>query len=106
VAKLAKPNALMFFHIPLYDPSQLLPKTWLNLLSRPESYSKADIDSQTKKLLDVGLHDLESAGNAKGSDGFFEKGILKALESDHITNTIQEVKVIGNGHCHGTSSFF
>jgi hypothetical protein len=53
----------------------------------------------------VGLHDLESAGNAKKSDGFFEKGILKALESDHITNTIQEVKVIGNGHCHGMSAF-
>ncbi|KIK09009.1 hypothetical protein K443DRAFT_672049 [Laccaria amethystina LaAM-08-1] len=87
VAKLAKPNALMFFHIPL-----------------PESYSKADIDSQTKKPLDVGLHDLESAGNAKKSDGFFEKGILKALESDHITNTIQEVKVIGNGHCHVTEN--
>lgn len=53
----------------------------------------------------MGLHGLESAGNAKKSDGFFEKGILKALESDHITNTIQEVKVIGNGHCHGMSSF-
>lgn len=51
------------------------------------------------------MHDLESAGNAKKSDGFFEKGILKALESEHITNTIQEVKVIGNGHCHGMSSF-
>lgn len=87
VAKLAKPNALMFFHIPL-----------------PESYSKADIDSQTKKPLDVGLHGLESPGNAKKSDGFFERGILKALESEHITNNIQEVKVIGNGHCHVTEN--
>lgn len=82
-----------------------LRKTWLNYIPRPESYIKADIDSQTGKPLDLGLHNLEPAGNAKKSDGFFEKGILKALESEHVTNTAQEVKVIGNGHCHGMFSF-
>ncbi|KAH8116363.1 Metallo-dependent phosphatase [Phellopilus nigrolimitatus] len=64
--KLAKPNALMFFHIPL-----------------PESYSAPDIDSNTGLPLDIGIHDIEDPGNAKKSDGFFDKGILQALETDH-----------------------
>ncbi|KAL5537002.1 DCR2 [Sanghuangporus sanghuang] len=86
--KLAKPNALMFFHIPL-----------------PESYSTPDNDPDTGIPLDIGLHDLEDSGNAKKSDGFFEKGILKTLETDHSAGgNVKEVKVIGNGHCHITEN--
>ncbi|KAF9005947.1 Metallo-dependent phosphatase-like protein [Cyathus striatus] len=86
--RLAKPNALMFFHIPL-----------------AESYSKADTDRRTDKPLDVGISGQEQRGNAKGNDGFFEKGILKAMESDHrAAGQAHEVKVIGNGHCHLTEN--
>ncbi|KAF8631933.1 hypothetical protein AX15_002186 [Amanita polypyramis BW_CC] len=86
--KLAKPNALMFFHIPL-----------------PEAYSDADIDPRTRKPLDVGQHDLERPGNSKHNGGFWEKGILQAKESDHRnTQFIPEVKVVGNGHCHVTEN--
>ncbi|KAF6761672.1 phosphatase DCR2 [Ephemerocybe angulata] len=87
-SKLAKPNAMMFFHMPL-----------------PETYNKADTDPRTGKSLDVGISGQETAGNAKKNDGFFEKGILKALESDHTSHEdIPEVKVIGNGHCHLTEN--
>ncbi|KAH7926417.1 Metallo-dependent phosphatase [Leucogyrophana mollusca] len=84
--KLAKPNALMFFHIPLQ-----------------ESYGIADKDPHTGQSLDFGLHGLEGPGAAKKSDGFFEKGLLAALESDHRAGGgIPEVKVVANGHCHIT----
>ncbi|KAJ6610238.1 Metallo-dependent phosphatase-like protein [Mycena sp. CBHHK59/15] len=88
--KLAKPNAMMFFHIPL-----------------PETYDTPDT-STSGRPLDIGISGLEAKGNAQKSDGFFEKGILKALESDHVNmNTgvgTQEVKVIGHGHCHLTEN--
>jgi len=87
VLKLAKPNALMFFHIPL-----------------PESYLKADKNPSTGKPLDVGTTGLEPAGNAKKGDGFFEKGLMKAMESSNVANNAHEVKVIGNGHCHVTEN--
>lgn len=59
------------------------------------------MDPRTGQPLDVGLQGLEGPSYAKESDGFFEKGILKAMESDHVAggNTL-EVKAIGNGHCH------
>jgi len=86
--KLAKPNAMMFFHIPLQ-----------------ESYSQADMDTRTGARLDVGLHNLEPKGSAKKNEGFFEKGLLKAMESDHLAGgNAREVKVIGNGHCHITEN--
>ncbi|KAJ7623261.1 Metallo-dependent phosphatase-like protein [Roridomyces roridus] len=85
-SKLAKPNALMFFHMPL-----------------PETYDTAD-SGNSGRLLDFGISGQELRGDAKSSDGFFSKGILSALESDHVTNTVQEVKVIGNGHCHLTEN--
>ncbi|KAI0037808.1 hypothetical protein FA95DRAFT_1613865 [Auriscalpium vulgare] len=86
--KLAKPNALIFFHIPL-----------------PETYGKADSDRDTGRPLDVGIHDLEGAGNAKYNDGFFEKALLSAKESDHRgSGGVPEVKVVGNGHCHVTEN--
>ncbi|KAK7030663.1 AIP3 domain-containing protein [Favolaschia claudopus] len=86
MGKLAKPNAMMFFHMPL-----------------PETYHKADIGSN-KRPLDIGISGLETKGDASDSDGFFDKGILKAMESDHVTSSTQEVKVIGNGHCHLTEN--
>ncbi|KAF5316200.1 hypothetical protein D9619_006271 [Psilocybe cf. subviscida] len=85
--KLAKPNALMFFHMPL-----------------TETYNKPDTNPRTGKTLDVGKTGLEPPGNAKGNDQFFEKGILRAMESDHVANQAREVKVIGNGHCHITEN--
>ncbi|KAF9815990.1 hypothetical protein IEO21_04240 [Rhodonia placenta] len=86
--RLAKPNALMFFHIPLQ-----------------ESYAAADVDPVTSKPLDVGMHDLEGQGSAKKQDGFFHKGILQAMESDHRAGgNAHEVKVVSNGHCHLTEN--
>ncbi|ETW79354.1 hypothetical protein HETIRDRAFT_64651 [Heterobasidion irregulare TC 32-1] len=84
--KLAKPNAMMFFHIPLQ-----------------EAYSKADMGANGRPL-DIGLHDLERPGAAKTNGGMFEKGLMKALESDHQSSRIPEVKVVGNGHCHVTEN--
>jgi hypothetical protein len=76
------------------------------IISRPESYtSKADKNPSTGKPLDVGITGLENAGNAKQSDGFFAKGVLKAMESANVANKAHEVKVIGNGHCHGVTIF-
>jgi hypothetical protein len=63
------------------------------------------MDPLTGARLDKGLHGLEPAGSAKGSDGFFEKGLLKAMESEHTAGgSGREVKVIGNGHCHVTEN--
>ncbi|KAG8215016.1 Metallo-dependent phosphatase-like protein [Butyriboletus roseoflavus] len=84
--KLAKPNALMFFHIPLQ-----------------ESYGTPDTDSRTGQPLDIGLHELEGPGSAKNSDGMFDNGLTKALESQNLAaGVIPEVKVVANGHCHIT----
>ncbi|KAH0582874.1 putative inactive purple acid phosphatase 29 [Termitomyces sp. J132] len=86
--RLAKPNALMFFHIPLQ-----------------EAYAEADSDPRTHNALDVGIHGQESPGNAKGNAGFYKNGVLKAMESEHVgKGNALEVKVIGNGHCHITEN--
>lgn len=81
--RLAKPNALMFFHIPL-----------------PESYSPADV-SGSGETLSYGQQ-LDESGAPKKNSGFFEKGILTSKESEDPTNTRHEVKVVANGHCHIT----
>jgi hypothetical protein len=86
--KLAKPNALVFFHIPLQ-----------------ESYGTADTDARTGLPLDVGSSDLEEPGSAKKNGGFFDNGLLHALETPHRgAGGIPEVKVVGNGHCHVTDN--
>lgn len=55
----------------------------------------------TGARLDVGLKGLEANKNAKKSDSFFEKALLKAKESDHLAGgNALEVKVVGNGHSH------
>ena len=102
--KLAKPNALMFFHIPLY----VLPQRPPTLCDRPylihsqESYETPDTDSRTGLPLDVGSSDLERPGSAKKNGGFFQNGLSHALETQHRgAGGIPEVKVVGNGHCHG-----
>jgi hypothetical protein len=78
---------------------------WNCVFFSQESYSKADIDPSTGKPLDVGISDLESKGSANGNDGFFEKGLMSALESNHRARGIyREVKVVSNGHSHGTST--
>ncbi|TCD62378.1 hypothetical protein EIP91_006960 [Steccherinum ochraceum] len=83
--RLAKPNAMMFFHIPL-----------------EEAYSAADVNPLTGKPLDYG-EQWEGRGSAKKQDGFFNKGLLKAMETDHTGGgNAREVKVISNGHCHIT----
>ncbi|KIJ55458.1 hypothetical protein M422DRAFT_151719 [Sphaerobolus stellatus SS14] len=78
--RLAKPNALMFFHMPMQ-----------------EAYSPADVDPVSFKELDVGQQ-LEGPGSAKKNAGFFEKALLGAAETDDGRG--REVKVVGNGHCH------
>ena len=76
-------------------------------INRQESYGAADIDPKTGLPLDIGIHDLEGKGSANSSDGFFDKGIMQAFESDHAAaGTLKEVKVIGNGHCHSKPSSF
>ena len=70
-----------------------------------ESYSKADIDPTTGKPLDVGISGIEGKGSAKGNAGFFEKGLMSALESNHLARGVyREVKVVANGHSHGASA--
>lgn len=67
----------------------------------PEAYDDADVDSETGIPLDIGIHDIEDHGNAKGNDGFYEKGVLRAFETSHNAGGGQhEIKVIANGHCH------
>lgn len=99
--RLAKPNALVFFHIPLYVRHTFFSKSNSYIICRQESYAAADINPLTGRPLDVGLHDLEESGAAKKQDGFYHKGVLQAMESDHRAGgNAREVKVISNGHCH------
>ena len=52
----------------------------------------------------MGISGQEKKGSAKKNGGFFSKGLLKALESDHVAGGNElEVKVVGNGHCHSKS---
>ena len=101
----------MFFHIPLYVAQRQFIDSGCILIfldccihsHRPEAYSPADRDPRTNWPLDVGIKGNEGQGSAKGNDGFFEKGLLKAKESDDPSSSQLEVKAVANGHCHGTS---
>lgn len=88
--KLAKPNAMMFFHIPI-----------------AQSYGPIDTDSLTGDALDVGAQlPGDGPGNSKTEGGMFEHGLLEALESeeaDGLEEAATEVKVIGHGHSHSRS---
>jgi hypothetical protein len=69
----------------------------------PEAHSAPDKDPVTGESLDVGISDLEEPGNAKKQNGFFNKALLKAMESEHrASGNVREVKVVGNGHSHST----
>jgi len=84
---LAKPNAIMWFHIPL-----------------PEAYDAADKDTTDGGDLDVG-DQLDGEGSSKHNGGFFNKGIKQAFaESSSASSAMQtaEVKVLSHGHCHVT----
>lgn len=105
--KLAKPNALMFFHIPLcVRLSNICIYRSADTLYSQKSYAEADTDPRTGQPLDVGTSDLEKKGSATKTEGFFEKGLLRALETQHRgAGGIPEVKVVGNGHSHGKAPF-
>lgn len=75
---LGKPNALMFFHIPL-----------------PEAYQDADLDGINP--LEVGSQ-LEGAGAASHNGGFFD--VIKAATEGEVDRP--EVKILAHGHCHIT----
>jgi hypothetical protein len=94
---LAKPNAMMFFHIPLI-----------------ESYIPMDVDEETGEEMNVGT---ELGGDGPGSSmtngGFFENGLLQApaVPEDVADQEVDmdrmgglEVKVVGHGHCHSESA--
>ena len=100
---------MMFFHIPLYVYyicRQLRVLLTFMTSFRPESYAQPDKDTRTGAPLDVGLRGLEPKGAAKKNEGFFEKALLAAMESEHLAKgSVREVKVVGNGHCHRTYCF-
>jgi hypothetical protein len=77
---LAKPNALMFYHIPI-----------------EETYSTPDVDVKSGKPLNVG-EEMDPKGNPTKNGGMFENGLMKAHENELGG---REVKVVANGHCHG-----
>ena len=44
---------------------------------------------------------METGKAATKNEGFFEKGLLKAMESEHRSGgNLPEVKAVGNGHAH------
>lgn len=99
--RLAKPNAMMFFHIPLPEASDILPQPGSSSDKTNQAYGSADIDPSSGDFLDVGVQ-LEGSGAAKKNAGFFVKALLNASEDGEGHGT--EVKVVGNGHCHGMFS--
>jgi hypothetical protein len=94
---LAKPNAIMFFHIPL-----------------AQSYGPVDKDPVTGLALDVGTQlPGDGQGNSKSDAGMFD-GLLQTFEVDGEVGVesgagegkglrMPEVKVIGHGHSHSKS---
>ncbi|OCF33844.1 hypothetical protein I316_04556 [Kwoniella heveanensis BCC8398] len=78
---LAKPNAMMWFHIPL-----------------PEAYADADVAGFDAEALDMGVQ-LDGQGNSKHNSGFFYNAIKASFEVDEDKS---EIKVLSHGHCHNT----
>ncbi|KZT52988.1 Metallo-dependent phosphatase [Calocera cornea HHB12733] len=77
---LAKPNAMMWFHIPLQ-----------------EAFADPDMDANWNPLV-VGQQ-LEDSGASTHNGNFFDDGVLLAAESDAGGH---EIKVLGHGHDHVT----
>lgn len=89
---LAKPNAMMFFHIPL-----------------PEAYADADTtDDQSFADGKLSLGDMfDGEGSSKKNGGFFSEGVKAMLEYTAQEGmgrdqAVTEVKVLSHGHCHNT----
>ncbi|CAK9785592.1 Metallo-dependent phosphatase [Cutaneotrichosporon oleaginosum] len=82
-SNLAKPNAMMWFHIPL-----------------PEAYDLADVGENG--TLEVGTSDAPDKKGASSltQGGFFAKGVQEMLEGGGERRT--EVKVLSHGHVHNT----
>ena len=91
-ANLAKPNAMMWFHIPL-----------------PEAYNPADHAGFDGEELNVG-DQLDESGASKHNSGFFYNGLKEAFETGgtdsdetwYDSPKVTEVKVTSHGHCHNT----
>ena len=85
---LAKPNAIMWFHIPLQ-----------------EAYNPPDHAGSNDDELMVGSFD-DGKGSSKTNSGFFYNGIKEAFEADvagdMMSSPVSEVKVLGHGHTHNT----
>lgn len=90
---LAKPNAMMFFHIPI-----------------AESYGPVDTDQLSGEALDIGTQlEGDGPGGSKTSGHFYENGLKKAMEipqqmiaSGEADSYVlrSEIKVVAHGHCH------
>ncbi|TXT16081.1 hypothetical protein VHUM_00584 [Vanrija humicola] len=86
---LARPNAMMFFHIPL-----------------PEAYLAADLTSDklyANGELDLGSQ-LDKEGASNKNSGFFTDAIKHSFEIDEGAgqHPVAQVKVLSHGHCHMT----
>nr|XP_019008286.1 uncharacterized protein I206_06841 [Kwoniella pini CBS 10737]OCF47067.1 hypothetical protein I206_06841 [Kwoniella pini CBS 10737] len=84
---LAKPNAMMWFHIPL-----------------PEAFNPADKAGfgEDQEELDLGVN-LDGQGNSKHNGGFFYNAVKASFEVDKENESYRtEVKVLGHGHNHNT----
>lgn len=83
---LAKPNAMMWFHIPL-----------------PEAYNDPDPSSMGE--LDVGVQ-MDGVGSSKHNSGFFYNAIKTTYDNEenegYFGKKTAEVKVLNHGHCHNT----
>ncbi|EIW71023.1 hypothetical protein M231_07534 [Tremella mesenterica] len=90
--KLAKPNAMMWFHIPL-----------------PEAYNPPDRSGFDDEELDLGVQ-LDKSGASKHNSGFFYNAIKESYEKGGTDQDedwfdspkVSEVKVLSHGHCHNT----
>ncbi|WWC86702.1 uncharacterized protein L201_001579 [Kwoniella dendrophila CBS 6074] len=95
---LGKPNAMMWFHIPLpeaYSPAD-----------KPEFATEEEIDNLDKGSM------LDGQGNSKHNGGFFYNAIKSSFENDEDiggdfeelkdSRKVSEVKVLSHGHCHNT----
>jgi len=89
-SRMAKPNALAIFHIPL-----------------PEAYDEADEDFEGGEMR--WGRQLDGKGSPKFNSGFFTKALLQQRESGPLNTSstpfdLPEVKLVINGHCHVTDS--
>ncbi|WVW78226.1 hypothetical protein I302_100178 [Kwoniella bestiolae CBS 10118] len=96
---LAKPNAMMWFHIPL-------PEAYMDV-DKPSFVSDEDLER-----LDVGVS-MDGQGNSKHNGGFFYNAIKATYEYEPEPSEEEEgtgrkrkkkseVKVLGHGHNHNT----